>query len=351
MLVNHLAKRHPNISASSVPELNLPILKTTKDYFCQYCSKVRNHLDLPTFPGITHENCILPLSQVYKSSSKRKSHILKNHPGEKLPVSARDKTGLKTAGGSNPTYSTTVGSVTSLPHNCPSCHKQYASHAKLLQHQRTVHQPAKRSESEQPKKSKTEEVSPKSLLPVMIICITKGLLLGKQGEDSPKPGPSGLQQKSASEKSLDLLNKAEVYDLHQDSYPRQFYHDQDLPHHFEPAASPLPSGSSGAANIVHVDTQVLNRFELSSPPELNLQTADGEIVQLTRVPQDEALRLASSGATVIHVPTADEQHPPQPVAAPQAQLHDPRPIEAEVILVDAEKLAEFMPQQERANRQ
>ena len=40
MLVNHLAKRHPNISAASVPELNLPILKTTKDYFCQYCSKV-----------------------------------------------------------------------------------------------------------------------------------------------------------------------------------------------------------------------------------------------------------------------------------------------------------------------
>ena len=43
MLVNHLAKRHPNISAASVPELNLPILKTTKDYFCQYCSKVGSH--------------------------------------------------------------------------------------------------------------------------------------------------------------------------------------------------------------------------------------------------------------------------------------------------------------------
>jgi hypothetical protein len=41
MLVNHLAKRHPEVSPTNVPELNLPILKTTKDYFCQYCSKVR----------------------------------------------------------------------------------------------------------------------------------------------------------------------------------------------------------------------------------------------------------------------------------------------------------------------
>ena len=40
MLVNHLAKRHPDISLETVPELNLPILKTTKDYFCQYCNKV-----------------------------------------------------------------------------------------------------------------------------------------------------------------------------------------------------------------------------------------------------------------------------------------------------------------------
>ncbi len=40
MLVNHLAKRHPDIPIDTVPELNLPILKTTKDYFCQYCNKV-----------------------------------------------------------------------------------------------------------------------------------------------------------------------------------------------------------------------------------------------------------------------------------------------------------------------
>ncbi len=40
MLVNHLAKRHPGVSPETVPELNLPILKATKDYYCQYCSKV-----------------------------------------------------------------------------------------------------------------------------------------------------------------------------------------------------------------------------------------------------------------------------------------------------------------------
>ncbi len=41
MLVNHLAKRHPDIRPEDVPELNLPILRTQKDYYCQYCDKVR----------------------------------------------------------------------------------------------------------------------------------------------------------------------------------------------------------------------------------------------------------------------------------------------------------------------
>lgn len=41
MLVNHLAKRHPSVRPDTVPELNLPILKTTRDYFCQYCDKVQ----------------------------------------------------------------------------------------------------------------------------------------------------------------------------------------------------------------------------------------------------------------------------------------------------------------------
>lgn len=116
MLVNHLAKRHPDVSPDTVPELNLPILKTTRDYYCQYCEKV------------------------YKSSSKRKAHILKNHPGAELPMSNRKKGGMsETLGFPNPTYSQTVGSITTHAHNCTWCHKQYASKPKLLQHQRKKH--------------------------------------------------------------------------------------------------------------------------------------------------------------------------------------------------------------------
>ncbi|XP_053372828.1 PR domain zinc finger protein 10-like [Mercenaria mercenaria] len=116
MLVNHIAKRHPDLKPESVPELNLPILKTQRDYYCQYCDKV------------------------YKSSSKRKAHILKNHPGSDLPQSARKKSNIdEIPGVPNPTYSQTVGSITTMPHQCEHCHKQYASKAKLLQHQRKHH--------------------------------------------------------------------------------------------------------------------------------------------------------------------------------------------------------------------
>ncbi|KAB0795367.1 hypothetical protein PPYR_12206 [Photinus pyralis] len=116
MLVNHLAKRHPDISPDSVPELNLPILRTTRDYYCQYCDKI------------------------YKSSSKRKAHILKNHPGQALPMSNRRQGSFpEVAGLPNPTFSQTVGSITTHPQACQWCHKQYASKAKLLQHQRKKH--------------------------------------------------------------------------------------------------------------------------------------------------------------------------------------------------------------------
>ena len=118
MLVNHLANKHPGIKPDSVPELNLPILKTQRDYYCQYCDKV------------------------YKSSSKRKAHILKNHPGAELPLSGRKKILIEEEsplGVPNSTYSQTVGSITTMPHSCEHCHKQYASKAKLMQHQRKKH--------------------------------------------------------------------------------------------------------------------------------------------------------------------------------------------------------------------
>ncbi|XP_039284448.1 PR domain zinc finger protein 10 isoform X2 [Nilaparvata lugens] len=131
MLVNHLANRHPDITPDSVPELNLPILKTTRDYYCQYCDKI------------------------YKSSSKRKAHILKNHPGSALPMSNRQKGGVpEIPGQPNPTFSQTVGSVTTTPHGCQWCHKQYASKAKLLQHQRKKHLNLLPSEQQQPRPGK-----------------------------------------------------------------------------------------------------------------------------------------------------------------------------------------------------
>ncbi|KAH9504326.1 PR domain zinc finger protein 10 [Bulinus truncatus] len=113
MLVNHLAKRHPEVKPENVPELNLPILKTQKDFYCQYCDKI------------------------YKSSSKRKSHIQKNHPGCPIPPSSRKK--VHQQEGANSSFSHTVSSVTTMPHGCKFCHKQYASKAKLLQHQRKLH--------------------------------------------------------------------------------------------------------------------------------------------------------------------------------------------------------------------
>ncbi|GFO11173.1 PR domain Zinc finger protein 10 [Plakobranchus ocellatus] len=131
MLVNHLAKRHPDIRLEQVPELNLPILKTQKDFYCQYCDKI------------------------YKSSSKRKVHIQKVHPGCAVPPSARKKASLSSlltidtdaaaaagaasggapvVGGFNSSsFSHTVSSITTMPHGCKFCHKQYASKAKLLQ--------------------------------------------------------------------------------------------------------------------------------------------------------------------------------------------------------------------------
>lgn len=134
MLVNHLAKRHPDIRPDSVPELNLPILQTTRDYYCQYCDKV------------------------YKSSSKRKAHILKNHPGAALPMSNRKQGSLQEVSGlPNPTFSQTVGSITTSPQSCKWCHKQYASKAKLLQHQRKKHPDQMINEIPQTKDDKQAE--------------------------------------------------------------------------------------------------------------------------------------------------------------------------------------------------
>lgn len=116
MLVNHMAKRHPDIRIDSIHELNLPILKTERCFYCQYCEKS------------------------YKSSSKRKAHILKYHPGQQLPMSTRYKNeDGENAMEVNPSFSANVGSVTTHAHQCIWCYKQYASRSRLLQHKRKDH--------------------------------------------------------------------------------------------------------------------------------------------------------------------------------------------------------------------
>lgn len=117
MLVNHLSKRHPEMKIEEVPELTLPIIKPNRDYFCQYCDKV------------------------YKSASKRKAHILKNHPGAELPPSIRK---LRPAGPGEPdpmlsTHTQLTGTIATSPVCCPHCSKQYSSKTKMVQHIRKKH--------------------------------------------------------------------------------------------------------------------------------------------------------------------------------------------------------------------
>ncbi|XP_043937019.1 PR domain zinc finger protein 10 isoform X2 [Protopterus annectens] len=117
MLVNHLSKRHPEMRIDEVPELTLPIIKPNRDYFCQYCEKV------------------------YKSASKRKAHILKNHPGSELPPSIRK---LRPAGPGEPdpmlsTHTQLTGTIAVAPVCCPHCSKQYSSKTKMVQHIRKKH--------------------------------------------------------------------------------------------------------------------------------------------------------------------------------------------------------------------
>nr|XP_014340404.1 PREDICTED: PR domain zinc finger protein 10 isoform X2 [Latimeria chalumnae] len=117
MLVNHLSKRHPDMRIEEVPELTLPIIKPNRDYYCQYCDKV------------------------YKSASKRKAHILKNHPGSELPPSIRK---LRPAGPGEPdpmlsTHTQLTGTIATPPVCCPHCSKQYSSKTKMVQHIRKKH--------------------------------------------------------------------------------------------------------------------------------------------------------------------------------------------------------------------
>lgn len=115
MLVNHMAKIHPNVRIDSVHELSLPILKTERCFYCLYCEKV------------------------YKSSTKRKAHILKYHPGQPLPHSTRGQNEYENAHVPNSSFSQSIGSITTQAYRCNWCHKQYASRNRLIHHHRHVH--------------------------------------------------------------------------------------------------------------------------------------------------------------------------------------------------------------------
>ena len=39
-MIDGYMRRHPEVAPESVPELNLPILKAKRDFYCQYCEKV-----------------------------------------------------------------------------------------------------------------------------------------------------------------------------------------------------------------------------------------------------------------------------------------------------------------------
>jgi len=56
---------------------------------------------------------------------------MKNHPGAALPPSNRQKES-EFSGLPNPSFSQTVGSITTSPQGCQWCHKQYASKVSFL---------------------------------------------------------------------------------------------------------------------------------------------------------------------------------------------------------------------------
>lgn len=95
--------------------------------------------------------------QVYKSNSKRKAHIIKSHPGAKIPSNS-ERVGISLAVHNfqentfqilifvseqgavlNDPYAKHVKDVILDPFNCDYCYRQYASRAKLLSHHRRDH--------------------------------------------------------------------------------------------------------------------------------------------------------------------------------------------------------------------
>lgn len=220
MLVNHLSKRHPEMKIEEVPELTLPIIKPNRDYYCQYCEKV------------------------YKSASKRKAHILKNHPGAELPPSIRK---LRPAGPGEPdpmlsTHTQLTGTIATPPVCCPHCAKQYSSKTKMVQHIRKKHPEF-------------------ALLPITTqtaMISTTPTVLTADGTSGETVVTTDLLTQAMTELSQTLTTE---YRTAQGDYQRIQY-------------IPVSQGTAGMQQSQHIQLQVVQVAQASSPHQTQHSTVD-----------------------------------------------------------------------------
>lgn len=160
--------------------------------------------------------------QVYKSSTKRKLHIIKNHPGLQLPACARRRAEWEdvNTGIQNPSFSQTTGCVPTVPHSCEHCHKQYASKAKLFQHQRLKHptvappMPHKRKSYREMKVPQPQQTQ--SIMLQEPLIDSQMSMLNMEGTDSdglqfvtfPTGNSQNLRNLMESQQGCDLLTQA-----------------------------------------------------------------------------------------------------------------------------------------------
>ncbi|XP_023930001.1 PR domain zinc finger protein 10 [Lingula anatina] len=287
MLVNHLAKRHPDVKPESVPELNLPILKTQRDYYCQYCDKV------------------------YKSSSKRKAHIMKNHPGAQLPASGRIKQIFEVEqvlqNFPDPTFSQTVGSVTAMPHPCEHCHKQYASKAKLLQHQRKKHP---------------------RLAPPMIV---RRSMENKQQLDTlmlqqPETDQQGGQPMENSQ-AADLLTQA-MSELTQSLTEYRPQPGGTVEYQLTPRLTPHPGQHTSTIDISHLGQ--ITHLHYTPQGQVQINTGSGSPQQIqVAVSNPQGIQVGSPQPIHVAVPQSQGLTQPIQVAVPNTQGL-PQPIQVAV---------------------
>lgn len=113
MLISHIMKRHPGADTDTNEQLNRPVYKIVRKFQCPYCNKV------------------------YKSNTKRKSHVRKHHPSEPLPQSLKRKKCDTTEQGDNGII--TEPPIKMNPFSCQYCTMEYSMKHKLDKHIRDKH--------------------------------------------------------------------------------------------------------------------------------------------------------------------------------------------------------------------